>query len=79
MKPNPFKCCMGCTDRYPGCHGHCDRYQEAKLINEKRKHDEYLKNQASMYLYKHVGNVLDDQAKRRKGCAGYQRFSKGSG
>ena len=75
---SPFRC-KGCTKRYPGCHDHCEQYQEDKAVNDRRKHDEYVKNQASMYLYKHVGDVLDDKAKRRKDRAGYSMFSKGPG
>lgn len=21
-------CCKGCPDRHPGCHGHCNKYQQ---------------------------------------------------
>ena len=74
---SPFRC-KDCTKRYPGCHDHCEQYQEDKALNEKRKHDEYLKNQASMYIYRHVGDVLDGRAKSRKAQSGYMRFSKGT-
>ena len=76
---NPFSCCKGCTERYPGCHDRCSKYQEAKAINEKRKHEENLRKQASMHIYENVAKIYDDQAKRRKERAGYHRFSKGSG
>ena len=23
-------CCRDCSDRYPGCHDHCEKYQAAK-------------------------------------------------
>ena len=75
---SPFRC-KDCTERYPGCHDRCEQYQAAKALNDKRRHDAYVKNQASMYQYKHIGNVRNDQAKRRKGQAGYYRFSKGTG
>lgn len=40
--------CMGCTDRYPGCHDRCDKYKRAvaernernKKIKELRRVDD---------------------------------------
>ena len=71
--------CKDCQNRHPGCHATCAKYQEDKALNDKRKHEERMKNQASMYIYKHVGDVLDNRAKSRKAQSGYMRFSKGTG
>lgn len=39
------KCpCHGCTDRYVGCHGKCQAYQDWKTCEEERK--EAIKKQA---------------------------------
>lgn len=27
--------CKGCPERHPGCHDHCERFKEYKLIREK--------------------------------------------
>ena len=75
----PIFRCKDCTRRHPGCHATCEQYKEDVALNEKRKHEEYMKNQASMYIYKHVGDVLDNRAKSRKAQSGYMRFSKGTG
>lgn len=75
---SPFRC-KGCTKRYPGCHDHCEQYQEDKAINDKRKHDERLRKEATSYIYENVGKIYASQAKRRRDQAGYMRFSKGSG
>lgn len=29
--------CKGCPDRYPGCHDHCDKYQEWKAKYQEGK------------------------------------------
>lgn len=35
--------CMGCAERYPGCHDHCERYRawHAKVLEAHRKEREY--------------------------------------
>lgn len=71
--------CKDCQDRYPGCHDHCATYKEDKAAHDKRRYEERLKREASMYIYNHVGDVLDNVAKRRRDKAGYSRFGKGSG
>jgi len=30
---NPFKCCLGCTERRVGCHSRCPKYQEGVQKN----------------------------------------------
>lgn len=29
--------CKGCTDRYVGCHGSCDKYQNYQQVHQKEK------------------------------------------
>ena len=71
--------CKDCTDRYPGCHDHCEKYKEDKAAHDKRRYEERLQREASMYIYSHVGDVLDCVAKRRRDKAGYSRFGKRTG
>lgn len=34
---NNFKECIECKKRYPGCHGHCEIYQQNKIAFENEK------------------------------------------
>lgn len=29
MGNSKIGCCLDCQERYPGCHDHCERYQDA--------------------------------------------------
>lgn len=33
-----IKSCIDCEERYPGCHDHCERYQQEKAaVNDEKK------------------------------------------
>lgn len=32
-----IKCCLGCPDRYVGCHAKCKKYQREKEEHERQK------------------------------------------
>lgn len=76
--PGTFRC-KDCAERYPGCHDHCEKYQEDKALHDKRRHDAFVKKQADMYISDNLRKVYDANAKRRKDQSGYMKFSKGSG
>lgn len=47
---NRIKVCHGCTERYPACHDHCEKYIQAKQDWENQK--ELIKeNKAKEDLY----------------------------
>lgn len=37
MSRYKITCCMGCTDRHPGCHGSCDEYKQQKAEYDETK------------------------------------------
>ena len=57
------ECCRYCTDRYPACHDHCEKYLDARDKWETHKsHIKAAKEEGdALYIYK-----LDKIRKRRK-------------
>lgn len=67
--------CKDCSDRHPGCHDHCEKYQNEKVAYEKRKADirnerEAL-NYTKMLIYKRQNFV----SKWEKSVRAYRRRS----
>lgn len=71
---NVFKACLGCTERYLGCHANCVTYNNAVKENEAQK-EAKLKATAyrSNYTELHNGNFPTPYAKRRHNSLGGQR------
>lgn len=45
-----MKSCLGCTERHPGCHGHCERYLKEKAKDEELKEKRRLSLEYSAYM-----------------------------
>ena len=46
-----IKCCLGCPDRYVGCHAKCKKYQREKEEHERQKELEKRQKAQEMYYY----------------------------
>lgn len=46
--------CKNCEERKPGCHDHCERYQEAKKVNDARKAREHAERGKIHMANEHV-------------------------
>lgn len=53
-----IKVCHGCTERYPACHDHCDKYKQEKqkwedektlIIQNKSKDDQFYDYKRKKY------------------------------
>ena len=53
--------CKGCTDRTPGCHGHCERYQKEKAewdaIKEKQNRANAIRCGLNEQTFKAIGKM----------------------
>lgn len=69
-----MKCCKDCTERYLGCHDHCEKFRADKAEDNRLKalaQEEMLyKRYAITRSYKR----RDDDAIRKKRHSGYSRF-----
>lgn len=67
------KCCYECTERYPGCHDHCEKYADARQTWDNRKETiRQLKSEEKLYRdykYKHIAK---DKAKGKDGYGKYK-------
>lgn len=50
-------CCHGCTDRYPACHDHCEKYLEAR--------DKWIKEKKAIYESSESDRIFDRYHFRR--------------
>lgn len=70
---NPSFSCKGCPDRYPGCHGKCEKYIREKVEFEERKRmakvQEDLDSAAQIRYYRNK----DYYAKKNKGLGTYYK------
>lgn len=46
-----IKSCKDCTDRYPGCHGKCERYQAERAEYDRLKAAEKARQDVRIYEY----------------------------
>lgn len=59
--------CRDCEDRYPGCHGTCEKYLEAKKEYDEFKRVVFENRNDNMRLYTHKINAMRKARKNRKG------------
>lgn len=69
-----MKCCKDCTERYLGCHDHCERYRETKAEYERSKAQ--IKNgmEYRRYVVSRSFKRRDDDALNKKRHSGYSKF-----
>ena len=68
----PFTC-KDCPNRYPGCHGKCEKYLAEKAFYRKRKEDIRTRNAAVGYTVDEIRKKRDRAAKRRRGASGVRK------
>lgn len=66
-----FKSCIDCADRYPGCHGKCEKY-----LSEKAAYDEVRANKDSdlpvrAYHLEHKQDIYDRRVRKRQKLKNY--------
>ena len=60
-----YDCCKKCTDdRYPGCHGSCEKYLKIKAKNDELKEARKLDND-KRYISKNAIKNFQKHVKRR--------------
>lgn len=70
-----INCCHHCTDRYPGCHDHCDTYKKKRAEWDEIKAKDRLERSIDGYLSGNIHRSRDANAKRRKEYQRYHRRS----
>lgn len=50
-EPHKITCCKDCPDRYPGCHGKCEKYISQRAEYDKLKEERRKKAEISQGLY----------------------------
>jgi hypothetical protein len=63
-----IKCCKDCTDkRRPGCHDHCEEYQQerAKYLEQKNKYDKERGIKNELYQQRDSAVVRAKKRQRR--------------
>lgn len=71
---NVFKACLGCTERYLGCHANCVTYNNEVKENEAQKKAKLdAISYRSNYTELHNNNFPTPYRKRRKNATGGQR------
>lgn len=71
QRPSVFKVCKTCTDRYPGCHDHCEKgYKEEKAEWEARKAASDEERKIRQYIlgsyYKHADRRSTDRKNKKQ-------------
>ena len=50
-----IECCRDCLDRFPGCHGQCEKYKQERAEYEEtmaaKRREQDLKNGLNDFLY----------------------------
>ena len=71
---NPITCCYQCPDRFPGCHGSCEKYITAKAESsakmEEIKKRQVIQHGLKEYRYDGIHKVMrrrNYRSKYRKG------------
>lgn len=61
-----FKHCRYCTERYPGCHGSCEKYKEDREDWDRKI--EYLNSDKEIQAYTEIKKYqyMDRQAKEKR-------------
>lgn len=72
MSNAPFTC-NDCTNRHPGCHDKCEKYNREKAEWERRKAIRDRDKDAWYYTNKTIANLRDANAKSRKKFSGYRK------
>ena len=66
--------CKDCTDRYPGCHDHCEKYKEDQAEYDKIKAAMKDEMDYKKYAVTRSFQRRDDDVMRKKKHAGYRKF-----
>ena len=69
----PFTCGKDCPNRYPGCHGKCEKYLAEKAAWDKRKAEVQARNVAAGYSSDQVRKRKDQAARKRREVPGVRR------
>lgn len=59
--------CKNCPDRYPACHDHCEKYKEAKVLDQKRRNIDRGNKDAYVYTMERMAQNSDFNRKKRSG------------
>lgn len=71
----PSFTCKDCPDRYPGCHGKCEKYQKEKSEYERIKTKFSNEYGADYYTKQTIGKRKDAQAKHQKSNRRFKYFN----
>lgn len=69
--------CKGCTERYPGCQDHCDKYKADRARLDELKAAEAVNRDLDAYFRVGIRKNLDAQAKCHQSRRGIRRLPGG--
>lgn len=73
-----FQSCKKCTtDRYPGCHDHCEKYRAEKERYEQRKAELAVDRSLKQYFCYNAAENSDKAAKKHKHRRGIAKIPGG--
>ena len=61
------KFCKDCEDRYPGCHGSCEKYLQAKKDYDEFKNVVYKNRSEDQLMYRQRAKAISKAIRKRKG------------
>lgn len=64
--------CYGCTERTPGCHGKCEKYQQEKAAHDERKAVEYQKRKTRNDINSQRGVVIGRTSRKKTWYSKYK-------
>ncbi len=66
--------CKGCPNRAPGCHDHCEKYQDEKAEYEARKDqlnkDKAVRQSVNAQRYAAIGKAVKSHGRKFRGLRG---------
>ncbi len=66
-------CCKDCPDRYPGCHGKCEKYIAARAEYDAQKAEAAKKFNVASGLYEQRSNSIHKVTARQRYRAKYRK------
>ena len=64
MAIDRITCCFECPDRFPGCHGSCEKYIQQKAELDKRKEEARKKRDVEVGLNRFLYDCKQKNVKR---------------
>lgn len=61
-----INCCKDCPDRYPGCHGKCEKYIAARAEYDRQKAEAMKKHAIASGLYEQKSDSIGRIVARRR-------------